>query len=378
MKRFSFCFLFFVFILNYNSFSQNKIKLVTTLEEGYSYKIIFSPKIDSYKSDSLTVSISPISGDDLNGVFNSYTAINGKHNYSYFKSSRYSFFLQKNKKNKNSKFKSDSEFLIDGLSWLLENDSINQSIYDEFIDIAFSNTNDESFSSNRNEVILNNPYYFNNTYLSIFKVTYENKSNHQITIPNDFAIVSDQLLYKSLSNEAITHFLSLAGKYNIEMAKSLMYFNHDNILQIPPDSKIIKYIAYIPIKYSPILNIYSNSLKHNFSWGVVNEMNTYNENLTFYELNLSINLGNIINASSKDFIILKSTDGNIFIDDKQIFVLSSSINKTFDIYVLSLYDNSIYYSFNTILPSDYIDLSSKKRKSIVIKNTLLKEVVKRK
>lgn len=118
----------FLVLSVFTSYGQRKIKKLDVIEKGINVKINFLPINDSFTYNNVEFRITPISGDELNSLFLEESNINGKFEYSYYNSSRSTYFLKKNRK---LQVKSDFDFLSLGLEWLIENEKISEQEYEE-------------------------------------------------------------------------------------------------------------------------------------------------------------------------------------------------------------------------------------------------------
>jgi len=120
--------------------------------------------------------ITPVSPDQLNKFFINESTYNGKLEYSHFETSRDSYFLGRNKPEKVSRKKSDWEYFMEGINWLLDKNAISKEEYYQYAQMFSDVYEDEENADEESEVkaetpdlnrfIIANPYYVGNKYLT--------------------------------------------------------------------------------------------------------------------------------------------------------------------------------------------------------------------
>lgn len=362
---------------------QRKIKKLDVVEKGYNVKLNFEPVNDKFIFNQAEVKIIPISGDELNEMFLDESNVNGKFEYSFYDNSRSSHFLKKKKKvNVVSEVESDFDFLILGLDWLLENDKINEKEFEELEKqlILYFDYEKGKQSYYTDDIILGNPYYINNKYLSVFKIEFTNPTNSFVTFDKKIFLQSGNLIYSPLSKDFILEELQrtlynplyeleeLRRKALVDKSLILEKFNlHDTVI-IPPHSKVVKFFAVTPIKYyNKKLEISFPGIDKKLLWSISTDEKIIDEKYTYYELKLDWAHDRAVTKLGNVFSILTGNHTSIFLGDNEIFIGDDSLNEKFEVFTISLWGNSLFFGRNSDLQgADYIDFGKVKRNSITI------------
>lgn len=349
------------------SFGQRKIKKLDVVEKGYNIKINFNPIKDNFVYNGLQFKITPISADELNAAFFEESNINGKFEYSYYYNSRTSYFLKKNKKVQE---KSDFEFLYSGLEWLLENDKISDQEYNEIekqlIFYYDEDTGEKKY--NTEGIILSNPYYIKDKYLSVFKIEMSNPTNSNIVFDKKINLHSGNTIYNPLSKAFIINELQKSNLLNVDKSLMLEKYNLPDSIAIPPNSQTTKYFAVAPIKYyNNLLEISIPEVDNKLSWEVTKDEKIIDEIYTYYEFNIDwIHAGSTVSYADV-FSILTSNSTSIYRGDNELYVGEDSLNEKFELFTLSLWSSTLYFGRNSDLKGiDYIDYNKGRRISVPI------------
>jgi hypothetical protein len=359
-------------------FGQRKIKKVEVAEKGYSVKLKFKPVTDEIIYGGLTIKITPLSANELNLLFVKESGINGRFEYTYFDNSRNSYFLKKQKRKRE---KSDYEFLLEGVEWLIDNEKINQNEYEELNKQIVFNYDEkkgyEEYGSNR--IISSNPYYIQDKYLSVFKIELSNETKSYIAFDEAIIIQNGDLIYRPLTANFIMEKLQLSGLMNVDKALILERYNLPNSMLIPPSSKFEKLFAVLPIEYqdkSLEISISGSDIK--FMWEVSNDKRVIDKLYTFYELNIEWEFSGVVTDYGNVYSILSLEESSIFLENNKLFIDENFLNDKFEIFSFLLRNSILYYGrANNLRGIDFISKEKNKRKRIIIYTDRIAELKKK-
>lgn len=363
-------------IIVVNSQAQRKIKKLEVEEIGFNVKLNFKSQINELIYNDLKFKIIPQSASDLNIRFLNESNFNGKLEYSHYEKSRKTYFLKKPKKVNE---KSDYEFLLEGTDWLLANDKIENEEYDDLVKQIIlnfdSNTGSEIFNTHR--IISCNPYYLNDKYLNTYEIEIINTSDDYKIFNNKLLIETGNLLLNPLSSLDLTEQLEHCGLLNQNKIETLARYNLPNELIIPPNSRITKYFATVPIDYNNNeLEISFKGLNEKFRWNIEKEYNNIDEKFVLYELNNTWYYGEFPSKSGINFYSVKSSE-NIFFKNDVVYIGEYNLNEEFELISISLHLDILYYSRNKFRGIDFIDLDKNRRKSLDIYSKKIDELKKK-
>lgn len=364
-----------IIFLVYSSFGQRKIKKLDVFEKGYNIKINFEPVKNKFTYNQAEFIITPISGDELNSFFLEESGINGRFEYSFYNNSRSSYFLKKNRK---IEVKSDFDFLNLGLEWLLENEIISEPEYEElFKKLTFyynEKTAERSYFPD--DVIIYNPYYIANRFLSVFKIEITNPTNSFLTFDKEMLLQSGNVIYSPLSKEQIIKELQRSNSMNVDKSLLLGKYNLQDTLVIPPISNFIKYFAVSPIKYyKNKLEISIPDIGDKLSWNVTTDEKFIDEKYTYYEFEIDWSHDGSVVSYADVFSILTTNHSSLFLGNDEMYIGEDSLNEKFEIFTLSLWGNTLYYGRNSDLKGiDYIDVGKGRRSSITIQTEKISDI----
>ena len=339
---------------------QRKIKKVEVKEEGFNIKMSFEPVVDNLTYNGLNVKITPVSANELNDQFLKENYFTGKFEYSYYEKSRESYFLRKKR---GKRKKSDLEFYLEGIAWLFDNDLINESEHDELEkNILFYY--DEDFATgyyDGNKITAANPYFINERYLNLFKVVISNPTASHIKLDKNLMVENGAILLDHLTSDNLFKHLDSIDRSNSYKTMTLERHNFKGSMAIPPNSKVEKYLAVLPINFNhPVLNISLEGVPKKLSWNIIKDEKTINELYTFYELELKWN-----NDYDVQFSLLRGNANSIFMDENKLFIGDESLNNSFELFTIMLDRNSLHYGRHVDLKgADFVDKVKLKRKTI--------------
>ncbi|HYQ59126.1 MAG TPA: hypothetical protein VEP89_17410, partial [Draconibacterium sp.] len=213
-------------------------------EIGYTISVDTTTLIaKSFNVDGVKVQIQPIDASSLNNLFYDSYNLNGKFSYSYYDSSREKYFFKKIRRR--DKYKTDTEYLIEGARWLQDNDLISDRLYDDIYAEVLSENDSSEFGGSVMSKSAFNPYYLGDKYLSTFEVLFENTTEEVRTCNTVFLLKTDKSSLEPLSSAAICSFQKQG--VNIADIEALERYGYSNNIVVPPNSKITKYMAFLPV-----------------------------------------------------------------------------------------------------------------------------------
>ena len=360
------------------SFGQKKIKKLEVKETGYHVKMNFKPIVDEFNYNGITIKITPVSPEKLNAFFLKESVLNGKFEYAHYEKSRSSYFLKRKKK---AREKSDYEFLLEGALWLIENDKVSQSEYDELVkQITYKYdkiAGEQMYSTNR--IISSNPYYINDAYLSVFQIEFTNPTDKHVIFDQNITVENGSAIYTPLSAYFIISELQRNNLMNVDKALILERHNLPEKLVIPPNSSFKKLFAIVPIEFNTDeLSVSISNTDKKFKWEIIIDENSINERYTFYEFDVYWRYPGYISTLGLTFNILHNVESSVFLVDNDLFISEDSLNREFEIFTLSLYSDKLYYGRNTnVKGADYLDKIKNKREIIYLESELIESLKKK-
>ncbi|MDP2887951.1 MAG: hypothetical protein Q8P34_03170 [Bacteroidota bacterium] len=362
-------------VLTLVGFSQKKIKKLDIKEEGFSVNIKYQPILDKIESKGITVIITPLAANELNVLFSQSNQLDGKFDYSYFEASRDSYFLKNQKKKRE---KSDSEFLLEGIEWLVDNEKINQLEYIELrqqvlTDFIPDYKNELSDAEN---ITFSNPYFLGNTYLNMFKIDLINSTSSVIKFDENILIKNGNNVSTKLSSDFVNAKLVETNTLNLNKSLTLKRYNLDMPILIPPNTTVTKYFSVLPIELSSdkleiIIPNYSQSL----SWKVIKNQDKINKQYSYYEFALSsVFQGQVLYGLNYIFLGSNSAP-TAYVGDSKIFISSDDTEKKIEAFILTLYGDQLYFARKSdIRAMDYLDVTKNKRFIVTLDTEKLTEV----
>jgi hypothetical protein len=364
--------------LTVSGYGQRKIKKVEVKENGFNVTLKYNPLISEITHEGLQIKITPITPDDLNSEFLIENTYNGKFKYSHYENSRVSYFLKKNKRNRE---KTDLEFLQEGAEWLLDNEKIDQEEYVKLTKQLIIYYDEEAGKElyNIESITSCNPYSIGEKYLSVFRIEISNPTKTYLTFKGDIILESGNQIQKPLSEDEITQFLFNNKLLLNNKIESLKRHNLTYPLSIPPNSKFQKYFAVFPIDYNNnvlLLSISENEVK--LKWDITKTEEIINEKYTFYEFNIGyVSTDNYSNTEGINFSILQNPESIIFLDNNSLFIDEKHTSNKFEIFNLSLYGDKLYYGRKSFTGSELLDVDKNRRKELSVPITKIDELKKK-
>lgn len=360
-----------VTLLSINCYGQSKIKKLDVAEKGFEVSIKFTPVVSKIQYDkNFNIEITPVSANELNSFFNSKNQLDGKFQYSYYEKSRDSYFLKKERKKKE---KSDFEYLIEGINWLLESEKISQYEYEKMYLKISANYMPTAVIEETvlDENIKNNPYLIGNKYMNVFKLEIINSSD-SVQVFNDKLLINFKTsVFQPLSNNYIINEQNRLGQMSYNKSLTLERFNLNLPLLIPPKTTIFKFFSILPIDVSnDMLFITSDQSEKKFSWKVNIHREEIDKTYSFYEFNIVHYFGHVRTVSGECYSLLLTQGSDaIFLDENKLFVSCEATELEFSILFYALYSGKLFFARTyPTNAGNLVNLSKSKRESIKIES----------
>ncbi len=352
-------------------FGERKIKKLEVKEDGFKIEMNFSPVIDEIENNGILYKISPLSPDEPNSKFIYESLLNGQLSYSGFQSSRHSYF-QKKQKRKRKREKSDFDFFLEGAFFLVDRGMIDNKEFDELSKQILYHfdfeTADEKYSIDR--LIVANPYYVYEKYLSLFKLEITNPTNRVFLFDKQIFIQSGNTALRPLSNDVIVDLLQNSNLINLYKLLTLERHNLNDIIVVPPRAKVEKYFAAVPIDFkNSTLEISFVGIENRFQWNIEKEEVKIDELFTYFEFYIDRSYPGFISYGDVEleFMFLSDNPNSIYLGDSELFIGELDLSKQFNILSLSLQGDELYFGKSeNINGNEYLEKNMTRRKPIPI------------
>lgn len=354
--------------------AQSKIRKIDVEESGFEISTEFDPILNEQQLDKIGIKITPISGSDLDSWFSHQGQNNGEFYYYHLDKSRNEYFLSKKNRKRE---KSDYEFFLEGIDWLLDNDKISTQEFNLLQEQISSNYENTPKVTAAYQDSRSNPYYLNGKYLSIFEIEISNPTNVFKPLEITPFVESGTTLTEPFSTQQIINMQMQSGSYNQNQNLNLSRFNLPPRLTIPPNSTIVKYFATAPIEYEDELKISIEGINNKYKWKVNLDYTSIANNYSFYECQLKWYFDGSISPGDQNFLVLNGSDGNIFLNEEEIFIEEQYLDEEFELITLSIYLDRLFFSRGTYTGRDLIDLQNNRRKILRIKASKLSQLKKK-
>lgn len=362
-------------VLTIDGFSQRKIKKLDIKEEGISVNVEFQPIIDQTELNGISVKISPISADELNRKFVLSNQLNGKFNYSYYEKTRDEYFL---KKQKIRKEKTDLEFLLEGIDWLVENEKINKEECDIFKSSVISEyiPDYKSEPLGNDDITYSNPYYLGSVYMNVFKIEFVNPTNTIVNFNENLIIKSGVNNLTCLSSDFLKSELKNSNTLNLNKSFSLGRYNLDLPLLLPPKSTTVKYFSVLPLDLnSDKIDITISNANQPLSWKVIKTQDVIDKKYAFYEIAIAYKYAGIESTSGINYSILSNNEKQVaYLVDNKFFINSDETKAFLEVITFALKSDELFFSRQTINGSNYLDIAKNRRSTIIIDTEKITEV----
>ncbi|MGB0430628.1 MAG: hypothetical protein ACPGLV_09155 [Bacteroidia bacterium] len=357
-------------------YGQRSIKKHQVEEIGYHKNVVLKPLNNSLIHNGLEVKINPISADDLNAQFNKEVNIDGKFDYAVYTKSRQTYFLKKRGRKRE---KSDFEFYLEGIEWLLENNSINQTQYNELYSQIIKTYSPDAFANFNTAISYNNPYHINGKYLNVFEIELYNPTDNFITLKEELIIQNGNKTYNALPSNEIVEPLTRSGSINANKGQLLQRHNLKYNTTIPPKSTVKKLFATLPIDFkADYLNIYLMGSEGKMQWEVVQTITTLDENYSYFEFNVDMSCEGYSIEDRQSFSVLTNKPSNIFLNQGQLFIEEKELDTDFQIIGITIYNDEFYFGGIPLKKgSAFLDIAKGRRETISLRLSAITDLEKK-
>lgn len=300
-----------VILFSFSCKTPNKVTNVSRF--GNVSKLKFSPSSQKIKTkNGLIVRFTPVSADTLNQKFRKLVQTSGKYKYSDVSTKVNKYVISDEKEE--SKEKSDLQKIIEGLNKYQAENDIPNGLIDLYISDLISEYGSEREKNNLLNKTIQNPYYINDKYLSVFELSINNPTGKKINLK-----LSDVKLYNEKEKLYIYPSENLK-RYQKDIDNHFLIdrCNFPSSLTIYPNDTIISYLSTSPIeKKDGKLDVYITDNKAKFSTKYI-ERNIKKE-INFAHLKTDI-------TNNKIFAAYKNKNGDftkLNIDDNDILIPKS-------------------------------------------------------
>lgn len=356
-------------------YSQNDLKIEEVEERGVqSYFQLDQPSRTTTLENGLKVEIIPIDASLLDEVFYQNSEYSGQYQYNHFTKDRINHFLQKKKRRKHY-LKSEDEFLYEGLYHLLDNDEIDERVYEMFeFEISLGEDENEEYTiytSNRKQIF--NPYFLDDGYFNVFQVKIMNENPTPVENNLRFHVFNGGEDFNALSSSEISSFYALDRSRSLLRLENLKRANLSEIEEFPGYSEVSKYIAVQP------LNLNDGNLKVTISdskstskldWQAEVKKSRIQKTYKYYEIRLKPSSG-----AFRSYYVLGEGSDDIYIVNNMLYVKEADIDKPIELYYYGMKKRKLYFGkVENLLPSKYLDFSKRKRDKIKFKTDDIDEI----
>lgn len=377
--------------LSYSQLFGQRVRGIEVKELGMRYYTdISGVEIKSLDLDDFTVSLKLVDPAALNNYFYELDRLNGKLEYTVFDASREKFFIKKKRKKRT---KSDSEYLLEGLRWLLQSEKIDDDLYQKIYRDIIATYEDaeaevETFEFKHEYY---NPYFIGDKYLSLFELEITNKSSSSKRFKYNVELTADNNSTLPLSDYEILDFINKyintglyienftvtdnsasriiesfeQNTYSKSLALNRVNFKPDMV--IPANQKVKKYLSMVPVDNANgkfdihFIDENTNSKVH---WNVVKQRSIVDETYYYYELVLNPN-GEGTGYREYEFIEYVNGQADAYIDGDLIFINKNDVGESIEIFCYALSSGGkLNYGTHTFKASDFIDLTKNRRQEI--------------
>lgn len=357
--------------LSFYSFSQKSI-LEKTIQVN-SVQTKFSPLNQKKEIENLfALVVEPVDARSLNVAMNNSKQLDG--NYSYVSEYEYKQFIKNGGLSKRDiKLKESLTNFFQKIDDLKNNSKLTpqecelfkEKLYQSMVlqKEDWGSNGDDNTDSREDLISFANPYKINGKYLSVFKLTFENKSNkiQEVNLA-DFQISSNDEL---LSPFSVEYFEGLyrENPSNQEKLKSMYRYNMPVKLKVLNNQPVTKYFSTPAINTdnkSVIVNYIKNENAYSFTYSIDVNEEKFIHKLTEYKVDYTP----FSSLYYRRMSIVLFEEGPVILKGENIFIDDKYLNK--EISVLTL-DVDVNRKAIKLIKTDFIPAQLKKRK-IVVKN----------
>jgi len=346
-------------------------------EDGLKSYINIKEPVKSLRTGGgLLIEIEPIDASSLNDSFYENSKYSGKYDYTFYTSRVEDHFIDL-KKRKRRYLKSENEFLYEGLYYLLDNDEIEITTYEQLVfEVSLGTAEAEEqeladiFTSHNKHNF--NPYYLSvNRYLNVFKITVKNPDSNPVKNELEMNVYNGGENLHFLSNEEIRDYYIFDGKIKDQ---NLMRSNIAEHPIFPGNSTTVGYFATLPLNLTDDqiqVMISDPGSTSSISWSAEINRDIISNVKKFYEIK--------VKPSSSTFrsyyVIEPQGEASIYIVGNDLYIHEGDIDKQVVIHYYGMRTRKLFYGkSDPIRLSEFLDFQKMKRDKLKINADKLSEV----
>ena len=346
-------------------------------EDGLKSYINIKEPVKSLRTgEGLLIEIEPIDASSLNDLFYDNSKYSGKYDYIFYTHRIEDYFIDL-KKRKRRYLKSEDEFLYEGLYYLLDNDEIEITTYEQFVYEVSLGTKEAAelemediFTSNNKQNF--NPYFLSSDrYLNVFKITIKNPDANPVKNELEINVYNGGENLHFLNNEEIRSYYIFDGKIK---EQNLMRSNIAEHTIFPGNSTTVGYFATLPLNLSDDqiqVMISDPSSTSSINWSAEIKRDLISNVRKYYEVK--------IKPSSSTFrsyyVIEPQGEASIFIVGNNLYIHEADIDKQVVIHYFGMRTKKLFYGkSDPIRLSEFLDFQKMKRDKLKVKANKLTEV----
>jgi len=338
-----------------------------------SYLNIKEPVQSTRMASGLQVQIEPIDASTLNEMYYENSKYSGKYNYTFFTTNVQDHFLTL-KKRKRRYLKSENEFLYEGLYYLLDNDEIDQDIYDKLVyEVALGSEEEEEqkiadlYTSDNKQNF--NPFYIGGRYLNVFKVTVKNPTSSAMKNDLNFQVYNGGESLQFLGDGSVANWGFSGGIKSQNLVRS----NINNYELFPSNSTTISYFATLPLNLNTEeikIAISDGNSTSEISWNADVKRSSIDNIKLFYEIQLKPT-----HSSLRAYYVVESENADIYVVGNYLYINEADIDKDIEIYYYGMLTKRLFRGVSDVIKiGDYMDFEKSKRSKVKIQSKILSEV----
>jgi hypothetical protein len=352
--------------------AQRKIKKVSIEEIGIKAELKMDLLQESCTKEGMNVSIKALSPEGLDEFFYRSSQISGRHNYEYYSKSRSEHFLSSEKE---SEEETEYRSYLEGLDYLLGNDSISETEYNQFLEKIIRRYHNENANQlSKINYSAYNPFKVGGKYLFVFEITLTNNGSKPMSYTmDDFYLTTQGKQLNSLSSSEILAYQSAQEHSRLLMFSQLLNVHYVNSAVLSPNQSITKYVAFNPIQFnSDNFEISCPSLHFTSLLSASSKVEFINREPVFYAFNVRLNSGSSdYEFFPNQYFILSDSEAAIA-TGKELYVDEGQIQSKFRLTAIGIRSNSFYFVRSPKLKAnDFLNFEKLKRKEIFLKPRLV-------
>lgn len=348
---------------------QKRIIYYNAYQSGLNSSIDPEPASVKQDLDKWSITLTPLSAEVLNEMFNKSSFNSGLYNFSTSYQSAKKYII-KRKRVPSSKY-TRQDILRAGIEYLYETDSIdlNTMIDLEEAQNDLYNTDFRSSYTDSREFTdpVYSPYFINDSYLQVFKIEIQNNSNEIGYWESDFFLSNGGIAVKNLSAEEVKNLLELSNSFSSNKELNLLLYHLDKTTGIPAGNSTVKYICFPAIRFETDLTKVSiEGVESTFEFDFNPMIEEYSNKVRYYSFDFNFKFGNSFYPTN-DVAISVAPGTDAFISGTDLIVSEKEMDNEIFIYaagVNSYNYGSVFFCTARIKAGEFLDWEKRKREQI--------------